>query len=151
MALAGVPLTAGFFSKDQILHALFGAAEGTGLHAGGVTVSVPSWAAWTALVLLVLAALSTAFYVFQLYLRTFTGDARHEAEPHEGGLSMTLPLVVLALGAVLAGYLWLPAPGLDFFAQSLRAVVRDALPFEEHGGLVAMVVGTAAMLAGAGL
>src|SRR5690606_21888475 len=74
-----------------------------------------------------------------------------EAEPHEGGLSMTLPLVVLALGAVLAGYLWLPAPGLDFFAQSLRAVVRDALPFEEHGGLVAMVVGTAAMLAGAGL
>jgi hypothetical protein len=116
-------------------------------------VSVPPWAAWTAIVLLALATLSTAFYVFKLYLRTFSGEPRQapETEPHEGGLTMTLPLVVLAVGAVAAGYLWLPAPGLDFFAQSLRAVTRDALPAAEHGGLLPMAVGTTAMLVGVGL
>ncbi|NLY94141.1 MAG: NADH-quinone oxidoreductase subunit L [Myxococcales bacterium] len=151
LSLAGVPLLAGFFSKEQILHALFGAAGNAQLAAGGVAVSIPSWAATTAIVFLALAALSTAFYSLKLYLRTFTGEPRHDAEPHEGGLEMKLPLVLLAVGAVLAGYLWLPAEGLERFAESLRAVVRDALPVEAHGGALPMIVGLGALAIGAGL
>ena len=150
IALAGIPLTAGFFSKDQILHAVFGVASGDALTAGGRAVEIPSWAGVTALVMLLLAALSTAFYAFKLYLRTFEGEARYEGEPEEAGRSMTIPLIVLAVGSIAAGYLWLPVEGLEFFAESIRASVMDALPAEAGGGTLAMLLGTGAALLGLG-
>jgi NADH-quinone oxidoreductase subunit L len=97
LAIAGVPFLAGFFSKDEILWSAF--------KVGGYGTVV--WA-----VGLVTAGL-TGFYMFRLFYMTFHGDFRGTAEQahhvHESPASMTVPLMVLATGSVLAGYLGLPA------------------------------------------
>ena len=110
LAIAGFPLTSGFFSKDEIL---LGAAaqiyrpDDSLQHAVG----------WFTLIGLTLAAVMTAFYMFRLYFLTFTGEYRsadqsgdhpYDAHPHESPSSMTIPLVVLGLGALFAGFLGLP-------------------------------------------
>ena len=69
LAIAGFPLTSGFFSKDDIL--LGAAFVGTGAWA-----DYPSWVGWLVLVMLVIAATMTAFYMFRLYFLTFEGDFR---------------------------------------------------------------------------
>ena len=118
LAIAGVPLLSGFFSKDEILYRTF-------LH------NRLFWA------LAVLAAGMTAFYMFRLIFMTFyqdyrgpawegghdghgshqagdagdPGDPGHHAwhGPHESPRMMTVPLIILAVGAVLAGYVGVPA------------------------------------------
>src|SRR5512146_2902501 len=94
LAIAGVPVFAGFFSKDEILHAAF--ASG---HLG-------IWLAG-----LVGAAL-TAFYMTRLYVLTFRGAPRlsHEAEHHlhESPPSMIAPLVVLAVLSFVGGWVGMP-------------------------------------------
>lgn len=121
LAIAGIPIFAGFFSKDEIL---LGAASVALGHDGPLNPTL----GWVVLVGLGIAALLTAFYMFRLYYLTFTGEYRsahaddhadehhgdddhHEhypAEPHESEFAMTFPLMVLGLGAVLAGLLGLP-------------------------------------------
>lgn len=119
LAIAGIPIFAGFFSKDEILLGATSIALGDG------AVLNPTLG-WIVLAGLGVAALLTAFYMFRLYYLTFTGDYRsahadeHEgehddhhdhhyaAEPHESEISMTFPLMVLGAGAVLAGFLGLP-------------------------------------------
>jgi len=97
LAIAGFPLLSGFFSKDEILWSAF--------KIGGYGRVV--WAIAFA------TAGLTAFYMFRLYHMTFSGSFRGTSEEerhvHESPLSMTGPLVVLAAGAVLAGYLGVPA------------------------------------------
>ena len=88
LALAGLFPLAGFWSKDEILHAV----EGVG-----------AWAFFP----LSLAAIMTAFYTTRLFIRTFLGKPRDEAiasHTRETGLVMTLPLVFLALLSILAGF-----------------------------------------------
>ena len=72
---------------------------------------------WFVLIGLTLAAVMTAFYMFRLYFLTFTGEYRsadqsgdhpYDAHPHESPSSMTIPLVVLGLGALVVGFLGLP-------------------------------------------
>jgi NADH-quinone oxidoreductase subunit L len=91
LAIAGIPPLAGFFSKDEIL-----AAAADGGH----------WVLWA--VGLFTAGL-TAFYMFRAVFLTFHGDFRGSEEErhhlHESPPSMTVPLVVLAVGAVTAGWL----------------------------------------------
>ncbi|HET9488330.1 MAG TPA: NADH-quinone oxidoreductase subunit L [Methylomirabilota bacterium] len=88
-ALAGVPPLAGFFSKDEILHAAF-------LHDPAV---------W---VLLLLGAFLTAFYTFRLIFLAFFGPPRMAREVvhyvHESPGVMTLPLGVLAILTFVAGW-----------------------------------------------
>jgi len=110
LAIAGFPLTSGFFSKDEIL---LGAAaqiyrgDDTLIHGVG----------WFVLIGLTLAAVMTAFYMFRLYFLTFTGEYRsadqsgdhpYDAHPHESPASMTIPLMVLGTGALVVGFLGLP-------------------------------------------
>jgi len=111
LAIAGFPLTSGFFSKDEIF---LGAAAQIYSHPGDVLMTSVGW---FTLIGLTLAAVMTAFYMFRLYFLTFTGDYRsadqsgehpYDAHPHESPPSMTIPLVVLALGALGAGFLGLP-------------------------------------------
>ena len=94
MALVGVPLFfSGFWSKEAILHA-----------AHGWQVShLPFYAA-------VLGVVLTAFYNTRLLAETFFGKPRSPAaeHAHENSLAMTGPLVVLAVGAVLLGFLGTP-------------------------------------------
>jgi len=92
LALSGFPLvTAGFWSKDEILASTFGA------HAGVF---------WT----LALAAFLTAFYTMRQITLTFLGEARSEAAAHaqENVWTMTAPLVVLAIFAVGFGWAGIP-------------------------------------------
>jgi NADH-quinone oxidoreductase subunit L len=99
LAILGIFPFAGFWSKDQILAA---ALE----HGGAATVA---WAIG------LLTAGLTAFYMSRLFFLTFHGKPRwpEGRHPHESPGVMTIPLVVLAVGAVTAGLLNLnPVTGL---------------------------------------
>jgi NADH-quinone oxidoreductase subunit L len=102
-ALAGVPLLSGFWSKDLILETVIAASEKGGPYSGGYYL----------LLLMALAtALLTAFYTFRAYFLTFWGPQRIPAEAeehaHESPPVMTIPLIVLAAGALGAGILLEP-------------------------------------------
>jgi NADH-quinone oxidoreductase subunit L len=93
-ALSGFPLiTAGFWSKDEILADAFGHGH------------------WVVFTTLALAALLTAFYTMRQITLTFLGEARTEEAEHasETPWTMTTPLVVLAVFAI--GYGWVGIPG----------------------------------------
>ena len=86
LAIAGIPPFSGFFSKDEILSAVFMFSPALGV---GMTF---------------IAAL-TAFYMFRLYYNIFWGKpAQHEHPLHEAPKSMTSPLLFLALVTVVAGF-----------------------------------------------
>jgi NADH-quinone oxidoreductase subunit L len=101
LAIAGFPLvTAGFYSKDEIL-------------AGAWGTHPPGWPAFYGKLLwglLLVAALGTAFYMWRLYFLVFAGKPRSEAaqHAHESPSSMTMPLVVLAFLAIVAGFVGMP-------------------------------------------
>jgi NADH-quinone oxidoreductase subunit L len=112
LALAGIPPFAGFWSKDVILEAAWGAHTAVG-----------TYAFWLG----IFAAFLTAFYSWRLLFMTFHGSPRADHEVmhhvHESPKVMLIPLVVLAVGAVFAGWL---AHGLfvgegsaDFWGQSI--------------------------------
>ena len=87
LALAGIPLFAGFFSKDQILAATYEAGR-TGLWVAGLV-----------------AAFITAIYVTRAYVLSFEGRPRSDLHPHESPPLMTVPMALLGAGAVLGGLL----------------------------------------------
>jgi len=90
LALAGFPLLAGFWSKDEIVHAAFSHSPVLG-------------------VLMLATAGLTAYYTFRMFFLCFHGQKRLPPEagehPYESPPVMIAPLVVLALGAIFAGYL----------------------------------------------
>jgi len=104
IAIAGVPLFSGFFSKDEILWKAFGSADGVG--------AFPPVYAKILWIVGVTAALMTAFYMFRLFYLTFLGSDRVSEEAkhhlHESPKSMTGVLWVLAVGAAVGGYVGLP-------------------------------------------
>ncbi|HBK06862.1 MAG TPA: NADH-quinone oxidoreductase subunit L, partial [Acetobacteraceae bacterium] len=93
LALAGIPPLAGSYSKDAIISATYAAHTGIGSYAFICTL---------------LAAFLTAFYSWRLLFMTFHGKSRasHHAleHAHESPWVMLAPLVVLAFGAVFAGW-----------------------------------------------
>lgn len=94
LAISGVPLFSGFFSKDEILAAAFEHNK-------------------TLWVVASLASLMTAFYMFRLVFLTFfngfRGTEDQKKHLHESPLTITFPLIVLAFFAVVAGLMGLPA------------------------------------------
>ena len=96
-AIAGVPMLAGFFSKDMILFNAFAGEYGNPV-LWGVAVA---------------GASLTAFYMFRLLFLTFFGELRADDETaahiRESPWSMTLPLIVLAGLSIVGGYVGLPA------------------------------------------
>jgi proton-translocating NADH-quinone oxidoreductase chain L len=92
LSLAGFPGFAGFFSKDLVLTSLEDKFH---------------WVPWS---LLMFSAFLTAFYMGRVLIKAFGGELSAKAEhAHEGGPAMTGPLVVLAVPALLSGFLggWL--------------------------------------------
>ncbi len=111
LAITGVPLFSGFFSKEAILDA---AKDG----------SYANIYLWT---LGILGALLTSFYMFRLLFLTFFGEQRydeHKVHVHESPKNMTIPLILLAILAVSGG--WFAAPtmigGPNHFENFLRPV-----------------------------
>ena len=96
VAIAGIPGFAGFFSKDEILWQAYSSKQGSNI---------------LYVVGLVTAGL-TAFYMWRLMNMTFYGKSRVtpevEAHVHESPATMTIPLSLLALGSVLAGWIGTP-------------------------------------------
>jgi NADH-quinone oxidoreductase subunit L len=123
LALAGIPPFAGYFSKDTILEAAW--ASGTG---------VGHYAFWLG----IFAAFLTAFYSWRLIFLTFHGKPRAGAEVmhhvHESPKVMILPLVVLAAGAIFAGWLGYA----DFVGDGRESFWRESiLVLPEHASLEA--------------
>src|SRR5437660_271122 len=133
LAIAGIPPFAGFFSKDEIL-----------------------WQTWTSeggayrllWIIGYVTALMTAFYMFRLMFLAFHGRPRmsHEVEHHihESPRSMTVPLVVLAICAVFAGWLGWPRSlkGSDHFAKFLEPVfAREAVVLQAEGKIGQLAAG----------
>jgi len=131
LALAGFPLTAGFFSKDDILVSAWSSSDlGRILTVFGL-----------------LTALLTAFYSFRLVFVVFWGpsrvDAHHAAHVHEPSQTMTTPLLILALFSILTGYLGIPS-----FLEPVFSSERDAAAHHGSDGFMIMAAATAMGLIG---
>ncbi len=117
LSLAGLPVFAGYYSKDLILEAAWGAHSAIG-----------QYAFWMGAI----AAVLTAFYSWRLLFLTFHGapraDEKTMAHVHESPLVMLIPLLVLAVGAVfagMAGYESFVGEGRAAFWKQAIAVVGD--------------------------
>ena len=140
LALTGFPMTAGYFSKDAIIEAAFASHNAAQTYA---------------FILLVAAAFMTSFYSWRLFFLTFTGKPRwgHAAhgrddhghhghghddhghgshEPHEAPFVMLLPLLLLAIGALVAGFVFAPA----FIGESYDHFWKGALFTSEHNHIL---------------
>ncbi len=94
LAIAGVPLLSGFYSKDAILASALGFAWSHRIH-------------WVLFALPTVAAAITAFYMLRLYLLTFRTTARDEhihEHAHESPRVMWVPLAVLAVLSICVGW-----------------------------------------------
>ncbi len=133
LAIAGIPGFAGFFSKDAILWETWSREAGAFRYLWYIAF---------------LTALMTSFYMFRLIYLTFFGKLRmsHEVEHHihESPKSMTVPLVILALCAVGAGYLGMPHSlgGSNKFEKFLEPVfAKEAILLEEEGHAAQVAAG----------
>ena len=88
LALAGFPLTAGFFSKEAIIINSYHAEMG----------NIFFWA------IAVLGAAMTGFYIFRVYFYTFIGQPRTDVHAHESPFIMIAPLLLLAFFSLTAGF-----------------------------------------------
>ncbi|BCJ72088.1 NADH-quinone oxidoreductase subunit L [Catellatospora sp. IY07-71] len=140
LAIIGIPPLSGFFTKEPIIVAAF---------------SRPGWTGWLYGLAALIGAGLTAFYMTRLFILTFHGPKRWttakegsvDQHPHESPLVMTIPLILLALGSIAAG--WLMASPV---AQWLTPVLGPAT--EEHpkiGHTLLTVLSIVLTLAGAGL
>ncbi len=147
LALAGFPLLSAFWSKDEIIHA-------------AMASDVP-WLGYLALV----TALLTAFYTFRMIAMAFWGDERLPRgvdHAHESGAWMSIPLVLLAAGAIGAGYfgvtthaggfagIFEPKGAFHSFLAPVFAAAHVGHGGEEHGGHALMYVSSLIALVGIG-
>ena len=91
LALIGIPPLSGYFSKDPIIEAAFAQGGAKGWLLGGAAL---------------LGAGLTAFYMSRLVFMTFFGKPRwdDDVHPHESPATMTVPMIILAIGSVGAGF-----------------------------------------------
>jgi NADH-quinone oxidoreductase subunit L len=140
LALVGIPIFAGFWSKDAILASALaeGGALGWTLYVGGLV-----------------GALLTGMYAFRLYFIVFHGDEReaaHAAEEHghgEGSRWMLVPVGVLAIGSTFAGLLQIPGvwePFEKWLEPVLEPLVHPTTAQEWGTSAIAVTVGTLGIL-----
>ena len=148
LAILGVPPFSGFFSKDKIIEAAFGATTFAGHEA--------VWAGWVFGIVTMVGAGITAFYMSRLFFMTFHGTARWTTEaegsgvhPHESSPLMTVPMIILAIAAAAIG-------GVLSIGNAFTTWLQPSLGEVEHAHPVApeiaiLVVTLLLVLAGAGL
>jgi NADH-quinone oxidoreductase subunit L len=138
-SLAGIFPLAGFWSKDEILASLQYAGENNSVEAGGGALAT------VALVVAIIGAFVTAFYMTRAVSLTFFGSYKGHGEPHESPKMMTVPLVALAVGAVTAG--WLNIPGVtSYFTDGVGRLFVPA--GDHHAEAINFAVALSASLAG---
>lgn len=142
LSIAGVPGLAGFFSKDEILwRAYSSGALGQGLFVIGA-----------------LTALLTAFYSFRIIYLAFHGEFRgtHEQKHHlhESPKVMTVPLAILAIGALASGWAGIPPllGGGEHFAEFIAPVLGHAKGEGTHSeAMIIMALSVIIGLTGIGI
>jgi NADH-quinone oxidoreductase subunit L len=116
LALTGFPLTAGYFSKDAIIESAFASHNPFALYGFLMTV---------------VAAGLTSFYSWRLIFKTFHGephDQEHYEAAHEAPLSMLIPIGVLAVGSIFAGF-----PFKELFAgHAVEEFFRESVKMNPH-------------------
>jgi NADH-quinone oxidoreductase subunit L len=121
LAISGIPLFSGFFSKDEILWKTYSSPHG-------------HFILW--LIGIITAGL-TAFYMFRLFFLTFLGKSRVDPQIkghiHEAPKSMIIPLMVLAVLSLIGGYIGVPHSlgGANRFEGFLSSVFGHN-PTESH-------------------
>ena len=131
LSISGVPGFAGFFSKDEILAMAFASPVGAGKFA---------WFIGT------LVAGMTAFYSFRLFLLIFHGEFRgtdkQKAHLKESPKVVTVPLMLLAVGAVIAGDLGVPAVlgGNANWGHYLAPVLGHPLAHPSHATEIILMI-----------
>jgi NADH-quinone oxidoreductase subunit L len=111
LAIIGVPPFAGFYSKDMLIETALNAGGAKGILLGGTAL---------------LGAGITAFYMTRVMILTFTSPKRWDdnQHPHESPALMWIPMVILAIGSVVSGYLLHQGKAFKHWLEPL---------FEEHG------------------
>ncbi len=109
LAIIGVPLLSGWWTKESIITEAFGTGGTQGMVLGSAVI---------------LGAGLTAFYMSRMFFLTFLGEKRwdEDVHPHESPVSMTAPMVVLAIGSVfLGGFLVFGDRFANFLAPTIGA------------------------------
>jgi NADH-quinone oxidoreductase subunit L len=131
LAISGVPLFSGFFSKDEILLVAF-------------HHNIPLW------VVASVASIMTAFYMFRLMFLTFFQEFRGTAEQkhhlHESPALITFPLIVLAILATIGGLISLP--GNSWLNEYLTPILPKLASAEHHLGSTEYMLMTIAVVGG---
>ncbi len=123
LSISGIPLLAGFFSKDEILWKAYSSGHGHPL-------------LW---ILGLITAILTAFYMFRLLYLTFHGKSNVTAEAekhlHESPPVMLIPLYILAFLSIFGGYIGLPHAlgGGAWFENFLKPVIAESAHVIETG------------------
>ncbi|OAJ75976.1 NADH-quinone oxidoreductase subunit L [Brevibacillus sp. SKDU10] len=139
LAIAGIPPFSGFWSKEEILGAVYAAGR------------------YDLLIIAIVAAFFTAFYMFRLYFLTFRGAPASEGakKAYESPSVMTIPMLLLALLAIGAGFINLPnAPMLGewMMSGSVGQFIIDKFGEEAgHSALWLQIVAVIISLFGIGL
>ena len=139
LALTGLPFFSGFYSKDIIIEAAFAANSSVGFYAFWLGIA---------------AAVMTAFYSWRLLFLTFHGTPRADektmAHVHESPKTMTIPLIILAFGAIfsgLIGYNVFVGDGMEkFWKNSIILLPEHRAIFDAH--LVPLWVKSAPIVVG---
>jgi NADH-quinone oxidoreductase subunit L len=118
LAILGLPPFAGFFSKDLIIEMAF-VDQGEGV-----------WRAWVFGTAALVGAGITAFYMTRLFFMTFHGRRRwaEDVHPHESPLTMTVPMIVLALGSVGLGAALGPTGAIEAWLEPVFGHVEHEEP-----------------------
>ena len=131
LAISGVPLFSGFFSKDEILLVAF-------------HQNIPLWVIGS------VASIMTAFYMFRLMFLTFFKDFRGTAEQkhhlHESPSLITFPLIVLAILATVGGLISLP--GNSWLNEYLTPILPKLATAAHHLGTTEYILMAIAVVGG---
>jgi NADH:ubiquinone oxidoreductase subunit 5 (subunit L)/multisubunit Na+/H+ antiporter MnhA subunit len=104
LAIAGIPPLSGFWSKDEVLAAVYHAGEFDALF----------FVLWF---LGMATAFMTAFYMFRMWFMTFAGEPRSDYHAHESPRTMTVPLMILGGLAVVSGFALFVGSGFKTFIE----------------------------------
>lgn len=121
LAISGIPIFAGFFSKDEILWKTW-SAHGIG------SASKILW------VVGAITALLTAIYMTRMMVMTFMGSERFDTahhHPHESPKIMTIPLIVLAVLSTIGGFIGIP---YAFVNRDINVIEHTLEPVIAHLG-----------------